>query len=117
MPEHLDEFFGAVFKLLAAHTGRIDRVGLERARNQILVRRLQARERAWRRLEDAALDLFAFDRVRPRAELAERIGAVSAQQVRAVFEHMLAAGPAVGLAGKVPRGQRGAAFAHRLALL
>ena len=117
LPEHLDEFFGAVFKLLAAHTGRVDRVGLERARNQILVRRLQSRERAWRRLEDAALDLFAFDRVRPSAELDERIGAVSAVQVRAVFEHMLAAGPAVGLAGKVPRGQRGSAFAHALSLL
>lgn len=114
MPEHLDEFFRAVFKLLADHTDRIDRVGMERARNQMLVRRLQARERAWRRLEDAALDLFAFGRVRSETELSERIGGVSARQVREVFEHMLAAGPTVGLAGKVASGQRGSALARML---
>ena len=114
MPQHVGEFFGAVAKLLAEHTRRIDRVGLERARNQILVRRLQAHERAWRRLEDAAQDLFTFGRVRPDAELAERIAAVSAREVRAVFEQMLAAGPAVALAGKVPRDQRGSVFADLL---
>lgn len=104
MPEHVDEFFGEVGKLLVAHTRASDRVGLERARNQILVRRLQAHERPWRQLEDAALDLFAFGRIRPRTELMARIGAVTAGQVRAVFARMLAAGPTVALAGRLPRG-------------
>jgi predicted Zn-dependent peptidase len=103
MPEHVDAFFAEVGKLLVAHTRTIDRVDLERARNQILVRRLQAHERPYRRLEDAAQDLFAFGRIRPRAELAARVGAVSARQLREVFECMLAAGPTVAMAGKLPR--------------
>ena len=104
MPQHLAELFDAVGKLLVAHTRTTDRIGLERARNQILVRRLQAHERPWRQLEDAALDLFAFGRVRPSAELAARLGAVTARQVRAVFDAMLAAGPTVAMAGKLGRG-------------
>jgi predicted Zn-dependent peptidase len=103
MPEHLDEFFAEAGKLLVAHTRRIDRIGLERARNQILVRRLQSHERPYRRLEDAAQDLFALDRIRPRLELAEGVGAVTARQVRAVFERMLELGPAVAVAGKLSR--------------
>ena len=95
MPEHLGEFFDAVGRLLLDHTGRPDRIGLERARNQILVRRLQARERPHRLLEDAAQDLFAFGRVRPAAELADRIAAVTGPQVRGVFEQMLADGASV----------------------
>lgn len=101
MPEHLDEFFGEVGRLLVAQTERIDRIDLERARNQILVRRLQDRERPLRQLEDAAQDLYLFGRVRPPAELAERIAAVSARDVRDVFSRMLAAGPALAMAGKL----------------
>ncbi len=104
MPEHVGEFFDEVGKLLVAHSRATDRVGLERARNQILVRRLQAHERPSRRLEDAAQDLFAFGRIRPRTELAAHMTAVSARQVRAVFERMLDAGPTVALAGRLPRG-------------
>ena len=103
-PQHLGEFFGEVGKLLVAQTTATDRVGLERARNQILVRRLQARERPWRRLEDAAQDLFTFGRVRGRDELAARIKAVTPAQVRKVFARMLAAGPAVAVAGRVGAG-------------
>jgi predicted Zn-dependent peptidase len=103
MPAHVDEFFAEVGKLLVAHTRTIDRVDLERARNQILVRRLQAHERPYRQLEDAAQDLFAFGRIRPRAELAARVSSVSARQLREVFERMLAAGPTVAMAGKLPR--------------
>ena len=103
MPAHVDEFFAEVGKLLVAHTGAIDRVDLERARNQILVRRLQAHERPYRQLEDAAQDLFAFGRIRPRAELAARVSSVSARQLREVFERMLAAGPTVAMAGRLPR--------------
>ena len=102
-PEHLPAFFDAVGKMLIAHTQRTDRVGLERARNQILVRRLQTHERPWRRLEEAAQDLFTFGRVRPREELAAHVGAVTARQVREVFERMLAARPTIAMAGKLGR--------------
>ena len=79
-------------------------MGLERARNQIEVRTLRAHEKPSRRLEDAAQDLFAFGRVRSRAELQERVRDVTGEQVRAAFQRMLASPAAVAMAGKVGRG-------------
>ena len=43
-PEHLHEYFGEVIRLLREHAATIDPVGLERARNQIIVRGLCAEE-------------------------------------------------------------------------
>jgi predicted Zn-dependent peptidase len=103
-PERLDEFFTEVARLLAEHAGPIDPVALERARNQIAVRSLGAQEQPFRRLEDAAQDLFVLGRVRPRAELLERIEAVTAGQVRTAFERMLASRASVAIAGRVRRG-------------
>lgn len=103
-PEHLDEFFAGAFDLLAAQASAIDDVDLERARNQIAVRRLRAHERPWRRLEEAALDLFVFDRIRSRSELAAQVQAVGRRQLRQHFERMLAAPVSIALAGRVPRG-------------
>ncbi len=103
-PEHLDEFFAEVSRLLRGHAQDIDPVGLERARNQIAVRQLRSEEQPFRRLEEAAQDLFVHGRLRPREEIVAHIEAVSAEQVRVVFERMLAARPTVALAGKVPKG-------------
>jgi len=102
-PERLDEFFVEVGRLLHDHAARTDAVGLERARNQIAVRLLRARERPSRRLEDAAQDLFVHGRVRSREELTGAIEAVSARQVRGAFEQMLAFTPAVAVAGRIGR--------------
>jgi predicted Zn-dependent peptidase len=103
-PEHLDEFFTEVTRLLAQQAQGTDPVGLERARNQFAVRSLGAQEQPFRRLEDAAQDLFVLGRVRPRAELIERIRAVTGEQVREAFRRMLAARASVAIAGKVRRG-------------
>jgi predicted Zn-dependent peptidase len=100
-PEHLDEFFAEVTRLLATHAETTDPVGLERARNQIAVRTLRAQERPFRRLEDAAQDLFVHARVRSRAELMDRVEAVNAAQVRDAFQRMLACRASVAIAGKV----------------
>jgi predicted Zn-dependent peptidase len=100
-PEHLDEFFREVTRLLAEHAQRIDAVALERARNQIVVRGLHAQERPVRRLEDASQDVFTFGRVRSRPELMACIEAVSAAQVRDAFERMLSSPAAVAMAGKL----------------
>ena len=100
-PEHLDEFFAEVTRLLAAHAETTDPVGLERARNQIAVRTLRAQERPFRRLEDAAQDLFVHARVRSRAELMDRVETVNAAQVRDAFQRMLACRASVAIAGKV----------------
>jgi len=102
--EHLDEYLVEVTRLLREHADATDTVGLERARNQILVRSLCAREVPSQRLELAALDLFAFDRIRPPDELMAGIAAVSPVHVREAFVRMLGAGAAVALAGKIPKG-------------
>ena len=102
-PEHLDEYFAEVTRLLLEHVDATDPVGLDRARNQILVRSLCAQEVPSQRLEAAALDLFALGRVRSRDELMDGIVAVGANEVRGAFARMLGAGAAVALAGKIPR--------------
>jgi predicted Zn-dependent peptidase len=105
-PERLDECLAETAGLIAAHAGRVKPVDLERARCQILVRRLRAQDNAARLLEEAALDLFAMGRVRPLAERAARIESVTADEVRQAFRRMLAAGPTVAVAGQVGRGVR-----------
>jgi predicted Zn-dependent peptidase len=104
LPEHVDEYVVEVTRLLREHAVATDAVGLERARNQIVVRSLGAQEVPSQRLEIAALDLFAFGRVRSRQELMAGIAAVTPAQVREAFARMQGAGAAVGLAGKIPRG-------------
>ncbi len=103
-PEHLDEFFIEVMRLLALQAEAISPVDLERARNQLAVRSLRGQEQPVRRLEEAVLDLFALGRVRSRLETLQRFKEVSAEQVRAEFARLLSIQPAVAIAGKVRKG-------------
>jgi predicted Zn-dependent peptidase len=103
-PEHAVEFATEVVRLLRAQAGRIDPVGLERARNQIAVRRLEVQERPFRLLEEAAQDLFVHGQLRSPAQRLAAIEAVDADAVQAVMHRMLTALPAVGVAGDVRRG-------------
>ena len=103
-PEHADEFLAEVRRLLALQAERTEAVDLERARNQIAVRRLRASERPSRRLEDAALDLLSLGRVRSVRELQERSDAVSAADVRGAFAAMLESREAIAIAGKIRKG-------------
>ncbi len=112
-PENVEQFGTEVLRLLRAQARAIDPVGLERARNQIAGRRLELQERPFRRLEEAALDLFTLGRVRAEAERLERLMAVPEHALREVFERMLAAPGSVAIAGRV----RGTAPAHWKALL
>ncbi|MEP7281608.1 MAG: pitrilysin family protein, partial [Rubrivivax sp.] len=104
--DKLDELLPALTALLRAQAeADADPVTLERARNQLAVRWLRAHEKPARRLEAAALDLFALGRVRALAERLERLQAVDADAVRATFEHwQRRTPPAVALAGKLVRG-------------
>ena len=115
-PRHLDELVAEVARLLVEQTRAIDPVALERARNQLAVRRVQALERPARLLEEAAIDLFVHGRVRSRAERAARIDAVDAAALRAAFGAMLAQVPAVAVAGRVGKGlQAGQRFGELIA--
>ena len=103
-PAQADETLREVAALLAAHADAIDPVDLDRARNQIAVRRLHEAEKPLRRLEDAALELFTRGHIRARSETVARLTAVTAEEVRAAFERMLGAGASAALVGSVPRG-------------
>ena len=102
-PKQVEELLAEVLALLRRQAEHIDADDLERARHQIVVRRVRARERSQRRLEDAALDLFALGRVKPHAQAIEAVRAVSADALRDHFAQLLATPPAVALAGELPR--------------
>jgi predicted Zn-dependent peptidase len=101
--EHLQTFFAEVVRLLRAQAERVDAVALQRARQQLVVRHLRDQERPGRRLESAALELFALGRVRPRAESLQALQQVSSAQVRQQFAAMLHDGAAIAVAGKLRR--------------
>ncbi len=102
-PKHLDTVLREVVRLVHRHAERIDAVDLERARNQVTVRLMRHDERLTQRTEDAALDLFALQRVRASSERMAQVQAVTGEQVRQAFERMQHAGASVALTGSVGR--------------
>lgn len=102
-PKQWEELVASVIGLVREQAARVDPADLARALNQLRVRRLRDDERPQRRLESAALDLFVHGRVRPAAETLAAWEAVTAAEVEAAFQRMLAAGTTVALAGELPR--------------
>lgn len=105
-PEHLDDGLAEALALVAAQCRGVSAEDLERARRQVLVRRLRDAERPDRLLETAALDLFVRGRVRSQAERAAEIEALDAAAVTAQFRRLRAAGPSIAVSGQVGRGVR-----------
>ncbi len=103
-PAQLDDCLAALAGLLRAQAETVHPLDLERARNQILVRRLRGLDKPGRRLEQAALDLLVLGRLRSHADGLAQVNAVSADQVREAFGTMLGAGAALALTGRVARG-------------
>ncbi len=103
-PDKLDEALGEVLRLLMVQAAGVSAQDLERARNQVKVRRLRQLERPSRRLEQAALDLPVLGRLRPQAQWASRLAALDAEQMRQGFARMLAAGASVAVTGELGRG-------------
>ncbi|QPF76841.1 insulinase family protein [Roseateles sp. DAIF2] len=110
-PEQAVELLEAVHALLRqlAEAPALDATALERARRQLTMRALRALEQPARRMENAALDLFSFGHLREPQAWLDRLQAVSAAEVRAVFARMHQGGGADGgqpaalaLAGSVP---------------
>jgi predicted Zn-dependent peptidase len=102
-PKHLHTVLRETVRLVRRHADRVDPVDLERARNQVIVRLMRHDERLTQRTEDAALDLFALQRVRSAAERVERVRTLTGNQVRDAFARMQDAGVSVALAGSVGR--------------
>jgi len=103
-PQQLQPFFAELVPLLLAQAERSDPVALARARRQIVVRHLRELERPSRRLESAALDLFALGRVRPRAQMLQALQDVGAEAVRECFAAMIDGGASIAVTGKLKRG-------------
>ncbi|RZM02119.1 MAG: insulinase family protein [Variovorax sp.] len=99
-PDKLDALVAATGTLLREQARAIDPVHLERARNQLSVARVRAGERTYATMEQAVEELFASGGVTPLAEALALIDAIDAEEVRAVFERMLAHPPALAITGK-----------------
>lgn len=106
--EPLPRLLDSVLTLLQRHAEQVDTVDLGRARQQLAVRWLRDDEDALRRLEAAALEVFARGRIRPRTERLQALHDTDAEAVRAAFARMLASGASVAITGDVPRGTRNA---------
>ena len=102
-PKHLNTVLRETVRLVQRHAEQVDPVDLERARNQVIVRLMRHDERLTQRTEDAALDLFALQRVRTVAERLAHMHDVSGEQVRDAFARMRGAGVSVALTGSVGR--------------
>jgi predicted Zn-dependent peptidase len=100
-PDKAVAFLDAVAALLQQGAHSADRVGVERARQQLIVRALRARQQPWQQLEAAATDVFTFGHVRSAEERLAALHTPSAEDVRATFERMLGQRKAVALAGAV----------------
>ena len=113
-PERADECLDAMLHLLGQHADTVAPEELVRARRQLAVRRLRDADQPLRRLEDAALDLFALDRVRGLDEHMAALDDIGRDAVQAVFERLLAQGLSLAVTGEVKRGM-GARMRDRLA--
>jgi predicted Zn-dependent peptidase len=114
-PDKLLEYLRTVGRLLKAQAQGIDPLQLERARNQLLVQAVHKQERPFSAIEAAAEQLFVHGRLIGADETVAQIEAVTAEQVRAVFESMLRAAPAMGLASRGKVGEVMAALEEGLA--
>lgn len=103
-PGQLADCLAALAALLQDQAAQVQPGDLERAKNQLRVRRLRGLERTGRRLEEAALDALLLGRLRSRGDWLARMDAVDADAVRSLFARMAASGAALAMTGRVPRG-------------
>jgi predicted Zn-dependent peptidase len=99
-PDKLDALVTATGELLRAQAGTIDPVHLERAKNQLTMSRVRAAERPYATMEQAVEALFASGSVTPMADTLAMIDGIGADDVRQVFERMLAHPAALAITGK-----------------
>jgi predicted Zn-dependent peptidase len=114
-PDKLDALMTTTGGLLRAQATTIDPVHLERAKNQLTVSRVRAEERTYATMEHAVEELFASGTVTPIGEAIAMIDDIGAEEVRAVFERMLANPPALAITGKGASARTARQLAARLA--
>ena len=99
-PDKLEQLMTATGGLLREHASRIDLVHLERAKNQLAVSRVRSSERTYATMERAVEELFMRGMVTSTQETLAMIEAITADEVRVVFERMLQNRPALAITGK-----------------
>jgi predicted Zn-dependent peptidase len=99
-PDKLDALLTATGNLLRAQAAGIDPADLERARNQLTVSRVRTAERTYATMEQAVDELFFSGYVTSMAEALAVTGDIGAEEVRMLFEQMLAHPPALAVTGK-----------------
>ena len=114
-PDKLEALVTVTSDLLRAQAAGIDPVHLERAKNQLTVSRVRAAERPYATMEQAAEELLATGNVMPMADMLAMIEDIGADEVRAVFERMLAHAPALAITGKGASARSARQLAARLA--
>jgi len=114
-PDKVDALLAATGRLLREQAGAIDPVHLERARNQLTVSLVRAGERTFAMMEQAVEALFATGAATPIEDTIALIEDIGAEEVRAVFERMLAHRPALAITGKGVGAKAARQFAASLA--
>lgn len=114
-PDKLDELMAAAGGLLRAHAGEIDPVHLERAKNQLTVSRVRSAERTYATMERAVEELFLRGTVTPTPDMLAMIDAITADEVREVFERALRHPPALAITGKAATAKAARQLAATLA--
>jgi predicted Zn-dependent peptidase len=99
-PDKLEALVTATGNLLREQAAGIDPVHLERARNQLAVSRVRACERTYATMEQAVEELLASGSVTPMPQAMAMIEDIGADEVRGVFERMLAHPVALAITGK-----------------
>ncbi len=99
-PDKVDALLTATGRLLRAQATGIDPVHLERAKNQLTVSRVRAAERTYAAMEQALDELFANGTVMPMAATLAMVDDIGAEEVRMVFQRMLANPAALAITGK-----------------
>jgi len=99
-PDKLDALVTATRDLLRAHAAAIDPVHLERARNQLVVSRVRAAEHTYATMEQAVEELLASGSVQPMTDTVAIVEDIGVDEVRGVFERLLAHAPALAVTGK-----------------
>jgi predicted Zn-dependent peptidase len=114
-PDKLEQLMAATGSLLREQARGIDPVHLERAKNQLAVSRVRASERSYATMERAVEELFVHGAATAPQDTISMIEAIGADEVRAVFERMLQAPPALAITGKGATGKAAAQLADAIA--
>lgn len=99
-PDQLPAYFEATTRLLREHARHVDPQQVSRARNQLSAYLVATLEQPFGLIQQSGEGMLFANRILSTEEAMDRIQAVSAEDVRQVFEGMLKQRPAMSLVGK-----------------